>query len=151
MNDSIFHTIIAAGLGLWIALLVFQLIVIGYRRLKQWLAVRKLVQDGRIPADYGVVEREQKRLNDIDISGTDVLREKYPAERAAISCVRETCATVRYEGYLRGQDDHQEKVAFAIGVRNTPFMKGSGASKQWVRGYCMGRNVLDIKQYYNAA
>ncbi len=137
--------------GFWLALGIIGWGTRVYQWLKHKRAVQEIIDTGRVPADYGIVEREQRRLNRIDEAATDPLHKDTADQRRAIADVRTAVAHIRFAGYTIGEQDQRAEVAFETGVRSAPFKRGTGEAKQWVRGYCMGRGVLDIKQYFNEA
>ena len=116
-------------------------------------AVDKMVDKGEVPADYNVVKVEQEMLNKVDEkrSFKERISEDTEIRHGAIERVRLKVAHIREAGFVVGQRHQAEEVPFEEGVKGTPFKQGSGEAKQWVRGYCMGRNVIDIKPYYDAA
>lgn len=151
MNEKTLLIVIMVIAGFWLTLGAIDWGLRLYRWHQHKKAVQEIIDTGRVPADYGVVKREQNRLNRIDEAATDPLHKDTADQRRAIADVRIAVAHIRFAGYVIGEQDHAAKIAFEIGVTQTPFKRGTGEAKQWVRGYCQGRNVLDIQQYYNEA
>jgi len=151
LNDNIFLSIVMIGLGLWASVYVVEYALKGWRWFKQRMDIEELIDTGDVPADYGVIEREQERLNKIDEGNLDPTHEATREIRVAVHAARQKVAHVRFAGFKIGEQDQHAGTSFARGVISGPFKKGSGEAKQWVRGYCMARNVLDIKQYYRDA
>ena len=152
MNDRVVGFVIAVAAIFYGLVLLTEYIPKAYRWFKHRKAMAK-VDAGEIPVDYAAVGKEQRRLNQVDESGpmSKRLGVAHEARLSTIESIRELVAEVRYAGYLRGEEDQWHKVAFAAGVRSNPHVTGSGAAQQWVRGYCMGRNVLDPKPYMDVA
>ena len=153
MSDRVMFIVVGIALAAYALVLLVQLGL----KIRDWWrhhsAVNAMIDTGRVPADYGVVRREQERLNKIDIDGSLMDRTLPDVEltRTVVASVRETASHIRFSGYRIGEQDQDTGLNFELGVQSNPFPTGSGEAKQWVRGYCMARNVLDIKQYYNAA
>lgn len=150
MSDKYMFYVIGSGLAAYLIVVLIQGVTIARGWLKRRSAVREIDQ-GVIPADYDQVKAEQERINAVDSGGELVLNEKHAARSRNLNQVRLQTAHVRYAGYLRGEEDQHREVPFSDGLMANPNPRGSGAAKQWVRGYCMARNVTDIKQYYDAA
>ena len=149
MNDSLLIVVLVLG-GAWLAIGLWDWAGVLYRWYKRRQATKGILA-GKVPAGYGVIKTEQERLNKIDEAGGLA---QSPKDRRIASClrgIRERVSHIRYAGYVAGENDQFAGLPFDTGVKGTPHKKGSGEAKQWVRGYCMARNVTDIKQYYRAA
>jgi len=151
MNDQLMLSTVVFFVAIW---LMFGFWAI-YVWVRDWLrhenAITKMVDKGEVPADYSHVEIEQKILNKRDEVGEIDIDYEDDVRRNALDGVRLKVAHIRDAGFVIGQQDQRDDIPFKDGVRATPFKQGSGEAKQWVRGYCMGRNVIDIKPYYDAA
>jgi hypothetical protein len=114
------------------------------------------IMDGRVPVDYGQMEIAQKNVNDCYTDGDlkSQQDEGFLATETAIIRVRESVAKIRYAGYLIGEQAAHEddgEMLFINVKKCNPFTVGTGESKQWTRGYCMGGNIADPKYYMDKA
>lgn len=153
MSDQLLLQVIGFCIGAYILVLLIQLGIKIRDYIRHERAVDKMVDKGEVPADYNVVKVEQEMLNKVDEKGSfkERISEDTEIRHGAIERVRLKVAHIREAGFVVGQRHQAEEVPFEEGVKGTPFKQGSGEAKQWVRGYCMGRNVIDIKPYYDAA
>jgi len=150
MGDRTMFMVIGVCLSAYIAVVLVQA---GYK-IYDWLKHRKAreqIHDFVIPPDYSEVEYQQKRINKIDESGSIAKRTAEDSNRVAVQRIRMHTARIREAGFIAAGLDQRRGVKFDDGVKGSPYPKGSGEAKQWVRGYCMGYNVMDIAKYYEEA
>ncbi len=152
MNDRAIGFVIAVAAIFYGLTLLAEYVPKVYKWFKHRQAMKK-VDAGEIPADYENVGEEQKRLNAVDSGGVfkKHMGLKHRHRSMVISSIREQVAQVRYAGYLVGEKDQLSGMLMGSVVTGNPHVTGSGAAKQWARGYCMARNVTDIKQYMDTA
>lgn len=153
MNDKTLFLGIGVGLAVYALVLLAQLGCKIRDYIRHERAVDRMIDKSEVPADYNVVKVEQEMLNKVDEKGSfkERISEDTEIRHGAIERVRLKVAHIREAGFVVGQRHQAEKVPFEEGVKGTPFKQGSGEAKQWVRGYCMARNVIDIKEYYDEA
>ncbi len=143
MNDKLLFIIVSAGLVIWAAIMLGELVLKWYRMQRDVKGLFK----GDIPVQYEkALKTAQERVN-----SSNQTSDHDAAMYAKLQDVRESVAHVRYAGYLAGERDHVLDRSFRLGVRMNPHRPKTGASRQWVRGYCMARNVLDPKPYMDQA
>lgn len=159
MNDLLMLQIVLGLIGLYIATLIVQ----GIHRVYRWIfrdpiapETEAFIEDwsaGIIPRDYSKKMKSAMEEvnaaqvgaaedNDLDASDAAVYRFEQ------LKSIRTHVGHIRARGYRRGEADRQ---ANKFDPEATPYPRGSGAAQQWVRGYCAGANVMDIKQYYDDA
>jgi len=150
MNEAILYIGMAA---VAVVVLLFKLVASLRAYIMHERAVIRMVDRGEVPADYSIVKTEQEMRNKVDEVGSFAERQSddHKLRRSSVDSVRQRVAGIRVAGYDAGKLDHKNGMSFEFGVICAPYKKGSGEAKQWVRGYCMGRNVRDIKQYYKEA
>ena len=141
MDDQLLFIIVAAGLTAWCFVWLIEKVFNWYRKRRDV----KTLFAGDIPVKYEeTVKTAQQLVNDGKLSDDVEMFTK-------LQDVRESVAHIRYQGYLAGERDGALGRPFETGVRINPHKPHTGASRQWVRGYCMGRNVIDIKPYMDQA
>ena len=156
MGDRTMFIVIGACLAAYCGVLLFQ----GLYLVRKWFKQQdidpetvELLDDwasGEIPRDYS--KRMKAAMEDVNarqVAATNIAASDeaiYNFER--LKGVRMCVANIRGRGYRRGEADRMAGI-FEPGA--APYPKGSGAAQQWVRGYCSGQNIMDIKQYYEEA
>lgn len=153
LQDDTLFIGVGAMLAIWALAWVADVLWKRHKKRDLW----KHIRENRVPVDYDRVAEAVREAND---PGNIVKEAKShagvgpPTQRQNLSDLkrlRSNVARIRVNGYDRAVSDRENKVEFAWGVTRTPYPKGTGEAKQWVRGYCIGANVRDIKRYYDAA
>jgi len=147
MRDlTMWNLIMAGAVGLIMAGAV------GYIVYTLWLEYkrRKLsdqIRKGEVPVDYSQVAKRSQELNNQVELGNPTFRQNVND----LTHLRERVGLIRLSGYDRAISDRNKGLKFSVGVAATPYPKGSGEAKQWVRGYCQGRNVRPPGPYMRKA
>lgn len=159
MGDHTLFLVVCAGLAACVLLVLYQAAF----TINGWLKKRKDAKDaaafeanidsGEIPRNYSVlVKAVMATVNAAQVAATEA-NDLQAADIAAyrfkrIRGLRSVVARVRLHGYDCGYEDKQ------LGLfqpESSPHPRGSGASQQWVRGYCQGQNIINPKSYIDAA
>lgn len=142
MHDLIMWVLIYAGLAGSLGYIVYTF-WLEYKRQKLTDQIRK----GEVPVDYSqVAKRSQEMNNQIELGNPN-----FRKNINDLTHLRVKVGHIRLRGYDRAVADRDKGLKFTAGVKATPYPKGSGEAKQWVRGYCQGANVRDVKRYYDSA
>ena len=139
MSDSIVYALATV-------LVVWGLWLIGdYVRLKlKHRRINKQIAAGIVPVDYKEVARVVQELNSSESVKREALEleglnpPKIRKRLGDLKRIRTRVAYIRDAGYCVGERQRHQKDPIEVGLRENPFEKGTGESKQWVRGYCMG-------------
>ena len=159
MDDGTLFLVIGVALAAYIAVVIAQAVAgifVWWRNRSAEQAVESFeenINDGTIPRDYSrKMKAAMEAVNARQVAATEseglIESESAIARFERLKSLRTTVALVRGDGYVRGEC-HRHKGIF--NPSGCPHPKGSGAAQQWVRGYCAGANVMDIKQYIDEA
>ena len=159
MGDRTMFLVIGACLAAYALVLVTQGIYKIYKWIQREDAGPETVEifeewkSGAIPRDYSkkmkaamqeVNARQEASAYANDLAASDDAIYRFEK----LKSIRTEVARIRARGYRRGEAD---RYANQFKPEAAPYPKGSGAAQQWVRGYCQGQNIMDIKQYYDEA
>lgn len=142
MSDKTLFMVVGAGIAAYLVVCMMQFSLWLYRK---WRVSRgkKMLKAGKIPTNYSeaVAAAQTEDNADPRSKGTN----------PTLLRVRKQVGLIRFRGFLRGEVDRDNNVSFKHGVNACPHKRGSGEAKQWVRGYCQARNVMDPKKYMDRA
>ena len=147
MNDSIVIPVVTFLFGVWGSLWVLGVVLELLRKRR----LRKDIREGTIPVDSDQISEAVQEMNAEDSFDKDLPPPHLRHNLSNLKRIRSDVATIRLDGYSRGVIDYGLKISFDVGVRANPHPPGTGAAKQWVRGYCMGTNVINPKPYMDKA
>ena len=145
MRDQTFLQIVVFGLLVW-----FTIGAVGlFRTARKWWKGHKTREEilrGVVPVDYQLVIEEAGRVNRILSDGPldEQQSDGFIIQDSALQNMRQKVGRIRDDGFVVGYTKRGQ-------LSNNPYPTGSGESKQWVRGYCMGRNITDPKPYMDKA
>lgn len=148
ISDKTFLASVAVMLAIWGLVGLTGWLIKIYKKRVLW----QNIEDNVVPVDYDQVADAVREMNSPDM----ILREAMDRPQVRhnlgnLQRLRTHVSIIRSDGYDRAVSDQLTRIGFEAGVTSGPFKKGTGEAKQWVRGYCMGANVTDIKRYYRAA
>ena len=145
MNDQILLMVVVFGLLVWFGCGAAEWAWNWWRAHK----TRGEILDGTVSVDYQLVVDEANRVNKVYAEGSlaEQMDEDFSVRESALTRIRENVARIREAGFVIAT----QATTTDRGLASNPFKRGTGESKQWVRGFCMGRNILDPKPYMDKA
>lgn len=137
MNDDILIPIVIGAGVIWLLTGIAEWVYKWWQRRELAKSIESVTRY-EIPANYDHVAEIQEGVNKQQLEATEAGQIGPLNEIAGkLNQVREKTSRVRYSGYVFGEEAKLNGVPMDIAITQHSYEKGTGAAKQWTRGFCM--------------